>query len=145
MIEKLADKDNGKLTPDGRVTLGLAYDVQGYNPDEDSRIFAMARAKNVTPITAHYPGGPHAPRHDKVIKRWSDAGLLGSDIVMSHCTGIKHLHESDAELEWTLLKQNDVGVSATPVRHVSISIPFAGGLTRTAHRRMSWVWGTVTR
>ncbi|THH15968.1 hypothetical protein EW146_g4592 [Bondarzewia mesenterica] len=34
-LETLAQKNNGRLTPDGRVMLGLAYDVLGRDPDED--------------------------------------------------------------------------------------------------------------
>ncbi|KZT22042.1 Metallo-dependent hydrolase [Neolentinus lepideus HHB14362 ss-1] len=59
MLRVLAAKYNGRLCPDGRVTLGFAYDLQGYyGKDEDDEIFSEVRKLGITPITAHYGGGP---------------------------------------------------------------------------------------
>ncbi|THH15252.1 hypothetical protein EW146_g5197 [Bondarzewia mesenterica] len=106
------EKTNGKLTPDGRVTLGLAYDVLGSNPDEDRRIVTLARSLGITPITAHYVGGPHGKGYSYRVRAWHEAGLLEGDLVFSHANGLTHV--GCDEEEWTLLKESGASIAATP-------------------------------
>lgn len=113
LLKELAQKDKGRLTPDGRVTLGLAYDVLGYNPDEDKRILALARELGITPITAHYPGGPQARAYHYTARKWHDAGLLRDDVVFSHANGL--LHADRDEKEWEYLKASGASIAVTPV------------------------------
>ena len=58
-IENLARETKGKLSKNGRVTLGLAYDGVGLNPEEDIRIIKLVRELGISPITLHYVGYPH--------------------------------------------------------------------------------------
>ncbi|TFK33564.1 Metallo-dependent hydrolase [Crucibulum laeve] len=111
-LKTLAAKDNGRLTPDGRVTLGLAYDMQGLNPPEDKRIISLARELNITPITAHYVGGPHAKAYSKKAKMWKDAGLLAGDVIFSHGSDLGR--KGCDEVEWELLRESGASIAATP-------------------------------
>ncbi|TFK33565.1 Metallo-dependent hydrolase [Crucibulum laeve] len=112
MLQSLASKDHGRLTPDGRVTLGLAYDVQGLDPQEDKRVLSLARELNITPITAHYVGGPHGRAYSKKIKAWNDAGLLKGDVIFSHGNDLRH--KGNDPSEWDMLKQTGASIAATP-------------------------------
>ncbi|KZT25547.1 Metallo-dependent hydrolase [Neolentinus lepideus HHB14362 ss-1] len=111
-IRRLATEDKGRLTADGRVTLGMAYDVQGYDPAEDSRILSTVRALGVKPITLHYVGGPHARSYSKKVRAWADAGLLKNDVIFSH--GNDLMHKGCDPGEWTLLKQVGASIASTP-------------------------------
>ncbi|TFK35342.1 Metallo-dependent hydrolase [Crucibulum laeve] len=111
-LKTLAAKDKGRLTPDGRVTLGLAYDMQGLNPTEDERIISLARELNITPITAHSVGGPHLKAYSKKARLWNEAGLLADDVIFSHCTDLGH--KGCDESEWELLRKSGAGIAATP-------------------------------
>ena len=112
MLESLAQIDAGKLTRDGRVTLGLAYDVLGLNPAEDKRIVTLARSLNITPITAHFVGGPQAPAYGNKAHVWNNAGLLEGDIIFSHANGFTH--RGGDENEWALLKNSGASIASTP-------------------------------
>ncbi|KDQ51838.1 hypothetical protein JAAARDRAFT_62207 [Jaapia argillacea MUCL 33604] len=112
IIQSLAQEDQGRLTPDGRVTLGLAYDVQGYDPQEDQRILTLVRDLNVKPITLHYVGGPHGRAFSKKIRLWAEAGLLKEDVIFSHANDL--LHEGCDPGEWDLLKASGASTASTP-------------------------------
>ncbi|TFK45877.1 Metallo-dependent hydrolase [Heliocybe sulcata] len=112
MLRSLAEKDHGRLCPDGRVTLGLGYDFQGHNPGEDKRVLSMARELGITPITMHYVGGPHGMSTDHKIRKWSEAGLLQGDCIFSHCNGL--VHQNPDPKEWELLKETGASVAVTP-------------------------------
>ncbi|TFK45878.1 hypothetical protein OE88DRAFT_1649032 [Heliocybe sulcata] len=59
MFRVLAAKDSGRLSPDGRVTLGFAHGLQGYYGEaEDDRILSEVRRPGITPVMAHNSGGP---------------------------------------------------------------------------------------
>lgn len=95
-----------------RVALGLGYDtLRGSRSDEDNveaykEVIELARKYKLSPISAHYPGGP-SRGYVQTAKVFSDVGVLGSDVLSSHCTRI---HEE----EWKLLKESGAAVAATP-------------------------------
>ncbi|TFK47410.1 Metallo-dependent hydrolase [Heliocybe sulcata] len=111
-IVRLSSRDKGRLTADGRVTLGMAYDVQGINSAEDTRIVSLVRSLGVRPITAHYVGGPQAPAYSKKVRAWSEAGLLKDDVIFSHGSGLMH-KRCDPD-EWKLLKDAGASIASTP-------------------------------
>ncbi|KAI1796092.1 Metallo-dependent hydrolase [Ganoderma leucocontextum] len=98
----------GKLRPDGRVTLGLAYEIfhwEGTVPTHQE-FLAYARANNVKTITAHVVKSP-------AILGWRDAGLLGPDVVLSHCNALADRPALDDEM-WKALKDSGAAIGATP-------------------------------
>lgn len=129
ILQDLAQKTKGNLTPDGRVTLGLAYDVLGYDPDEDKRILTMARELGITPITAHYVGGPQAQGYHFMARKWHEAGLLKGDVIFSHACGM--LHADCDEREWEYMKAAGASIAATPVTSLpsAFRVPPANGVT----------------
>lgn len=112
ILRTLAEKDNGRLCSDGRVTLGLAYDGQGRDPDEDKRILSLARNLGVKPITMHYVGGPHGAATAYKVRKWAEAGLLQGDCVFSHGNGLVHPNPDLGE--WELLKESGASIASTP-------------------------------
>ncbi|EPQ52874.1 Metallo-dependent hydrolase [Gloeophyllum trabeum ATCC 11539] len=118
ILRTLAEKDNGRLCPDGRVTLGLAYDGQGRDPDEDKRILSLARNLGVKPITMHYVGGPHGAATAYKVRKWAEAGLLQGDCVFSHGNGL--VHPKPDLGEWELLKESGASIASTPVNELGM-------------------------
>ncbi|TFK82371.1 Metallo-dependent hydrolase [Polyporus arcularius HHB13444] len=107
--KKLAEwgSNGGNLRPDGRVTLGLGYDVISNGPVSAHQEFlAYARANNVKIFTAHVVQGP-------TILRWRDAGVLGPDVVFSHCNVLAERTAPDDEM-WKALKDSGAAIGATP-------------------------------
>lgn len=101
--------NGGKLRPDGRVTLGLAYDqIHPGAPgiDAHKEYLAFARANNVAIITAHVVQGPG-------ILTWRDAGLLGPDVLFSHCNALADRPALDDEA-WKALKDSGASIGSTP-------------------------------
>lgn len=100
----------GKLRPDGRVTLGLAYEIFTWEGEgtvaRHQEFLAFARANNVQTITAHVVKSP-------VILGWREAGLLGPDIVLSHCNVLADRPDLDDEM-WKALKDSGAAIAATP-------------------------------
>jgi cytosine/adenosine deaminase-related metal-dependent hydrolase len=117
LLRTLAEKDEGRLTPDGRVTLGLAYDPTGISLDTDKRVVEFARKLNISPITAHHVGIPHAPGYGHRIAYWYKNGLLKGDVIFSHCSDLRQ-PDCD-ENEWNYLKETGASISATPEGEVS--------------------------
>ncbi|KAF9003079.1 Metallo-dependent hydrolase [Cyathus striatus] len=113
-LQSLASANSGKLTPDGRVTLGLAYDALGINPSKDKRIIGLARSLNIKPITFHDVGGPQTagPMFKNKITQWKEVGLLGGDIVVSHANSL--LHPERNEKEWDWMREVGAGIASTP-------------------------------
>ncbi|KAL4247038.1 5-Methylthioadenosine/S-adenosylhomocysteine deaminase [Abortiporus biennis] len=107
-MKEWATKDGCKLSPDGRVTLGFAYDQVGFGlPIEvNQQILKQVRELGVEIITAHVVGGPH-------IMLWNEGGLLGPDVVFSHCNVLAHRDEPDDEM-WAIMKKHGVGIGSTP-------------------------------
>ncbi|KAI0638490.1 Metallo-dependent hydrolase [Trametes polyzona] len=115
--EKLREwgaKDKGKLRPDGRVRLGLAYDSmwQG-TPDMHKEFLTYARSVPVAVITAHIVQGPG-------ILQWRDAGLLGPDVVFSHCNVLAERTRPDDEM-WAALKESGAAIAATPADELGMA------------------------
>lgn len=108
-IKEWGSADGGKLRPDGRVTLGLAYDAIGYGGGDISvhqEFIAYARQHNVRTITAHIVKG-------NGILTWRDAGLLGPDVLFSHCNVLADRPAVDDEM-WKALKESGAAIGATP-------------------------------
>ncbi|KAI0652884.1 Metallo-dependent hydrolase [Cubamyces menziesii] len=106
-LKELGALNGGKLRPDGRVTLGLAYDVLWQGPMSMHQDFiAEMRAIPVSNITAHVVKGPQ-------ILQWRDAGLLGRDVIFSHCNVLTDRAAPDDEM-WAALKESGAAVAATP-------------------------------
>ncbi|TBU33034.1 Metallo-dependent hydrolase [Dichomitus squalens] len=107
-IKEWGSADGGKLRPDGRVTLGLAYDIWNWENamSQHQEFLAYARANNVKTITAHVVKGPQ-------ILRWRDAGLLGPDVVFSHCNALADCTALDDE-QWKALKDSGAAIGSTP-------------------------------
>ncbi|KAH9948782.1 Metallo-dependent hydrolase [Amylocystis lapponica] len=103
-LKEWATRDNGKLSPDGRVTLGLAVDQE---------VFKYARELGVAMITAHVVKGPRI-----LIMR--DAGLLGPDVIFSHCNELHARSDPDDEM-WTAMKDYDVAIASTPVDELGMA------------------------
>ncbi|KDQ57003.1 hypothetical protein JAAARDRAFT_178495 [Jaapia argillacea MUCL 33604] len=112
IFRKLASKDHGRLTEDGRVTLGLAYDVQGYDPEEDRRVLSFARELNIKPITLHYVGGFHGRGTGKKARSWWEAGLLKDDCILAH--GNDLVHNDCDPMEWEILRKTGASIASTP-------------------------------
>ncbi|KAI0677246.1 Metallo-dependent hydrolase [Trametes maxima] len=106
-LKELASVDGGKLRPDGRVTLGLAYDGVWQGPMSTHQEFlAFARTLPVSVITAHVVKGPS-------ILQWRDGGLLGSDVVFSHCNVLADRPAPDDET-WAALRNSGAAIASTP-------------------------------
>ncbi|GBE79783.1 Metallo-dependent hydrolase [Sparassis crispa] len=109
-MEKLKEwgsKDGGKLTPDGRVTLGLAYDIVGTGPiSMHQEALKFAREIPVQVITAHVVKG-------RRILTWRDGGLLGPDVLFSHCNVLFDHTDPDDEM-WAAMKDNGCAIASTP-------------------------------
>ncbi|KAH9938082.1 Metallo-dependent hydrolase [Fomitopsis serialis] len=116
-MEKLMEwgtKDGGKLTSDGRVTLGLAYDIIEAGPiSAHQAALKYARENNVSIITAHVVKGPR-------ITTWRDAGLLGPDVVFSHCNCLYDRTDPDDEM-WEAMKENECAIASTPVDELGMA------------------------
>ncbi|KAI0751091.1 Metallo-dependent hydrolase [Daedaleopsis nitida] len=107
-LKEWGSADGGKLRPDGRVTLGLAYDAISYGGpiEAHQEYIAFARSIPVSIITAHVVKGPQ-------ILTWRDAGLLGPDVVLSHCNVLADRPALDDEM-WKALKDSGAAIGATP-------------------------------
>ncbi|KAI0089092.1 Metallo-dependent hydrolase [Irpex rosettiformis] len=117
-VEKLKEwgaRDGGKLSKDGRVVLGLSYDVVGSGGDNTihQEINKLARSIPVQVITAHVVKGPR-------IFDYRDAGLLGPDIVFSHCNELWDHPEPDDEM-WAVMKNNGCAIASTPVDELGMA------------------------
>ncbi|KZT66045.1 Metallo-dependent hydrolase [Daedalea quercina L-15889] len=116
-MESLAEwgsKNGGKLTPDGRVTLGLAYDIIETGPiSAHQAALQHARENNVSIITAHVVKGPR-------ITTWRDAGLLGPDVVFSHCNCLYDRTDPDDEM-WEAMKDNECAIASTPIDELGMA------------------------
>ncbi|KAI0921204.1 hypothetical protein AcW1_004744 [Taiwanofungus camphoratus] len=107
-LKEWGNKDGGKLTPDGRVTLGLAYDLVGFGPvSVHQEILKYAREIPVAVVTAHVVKAPK-------ILTWRDAGLLGPDVIFSHCNCLFNRTEPDDEM-WAAMRDNECAIASTPV------------------------------
>ncbi|KAI0776153.1 Metallo-dependent hydrolase [Trametes elegans] len=113
-LQELGALDGGKLRPDGRVTLGLAYDALWQGPLEmHQEYLAFARALPVAVITAHVV-------QNTQILQWRDGGLLGSDVVFSHCNILADRPALDDEM-WAALKDSGAAIGATPVDELGMA------------------------
>lgn len=74
---------------------------------------AHARASSVTLITAHVIGA-------STVTAWRDGGMLGPDVLFSHCNGLGNHTELDDEA-WKALKESGTAVGVTPVGEVGMS------------------------
>ncbi|CAL1700239.1 unnamed protein product [Somion occarium] len=95
-LKEWAARDGGKLSPDGRVLLGFAYDQDMFNPDEalipmHQEALRLARSLPASIITSHVVSGPR-------ILTWRNAGLLGPDVVFSHCNELSTHTALDDEM-----------------------------------------------
>lgn len=99
--------NGGKLRPDGRVTLGLAYDTYyGGETTSHKEFLDFARAIPVSIITAHIVKGSG-------ILGWRDGGMLGPDVVFSHCNVLADRPAVDDEM-WKALKDSGAAIASTP-------------------------------
>ncbi|EED80762.1 predicted protein [Postia placenta Mad-698-R] len=114
MLRELGTKDGGKLTADGRVTLGLAYDLVGMGPvSVHQAAIEFAREIPVALITAHVVKAPR-------ILTFRDAGLLGPDIVFSHCNCLFERTDPDDEM-WEAMKEHGCAIASTPVDELGMA------------------------
>lgn len=107
-LKEWSGRDGGKLSPDGRVVLGLAYDLVTYGlPMEMHQSYLkMARELNIAIITSHIiSAGP--------ILKWKEGGILGPDVVFSHCNGLYDLTAPD-DPHWAALKEYGAAIASTP-------------------------------
>ncbi|CCM01752.1 uncharacterized protein FIBRA_03818 [Fibroporia radiculosa] len=113
-LKEWGTKDNGNLTPDGRVTLGLSYDLMGIGPmSVHQEVINYAREVGCKIITAH------AVKQPKIIP-FRDGGLLGPDVIFSHCNTLFDHTDPDDE-HWAALKDNDVAIASTPVDELGMA------------------------
>ena len=109
-LQEAGAATGGRLRPDGRVTLGLAYDTlsNGADVQVHKDFVGAARKIPVSIITAHV-------LNDKgfSINAWKDAGLLGPDLVFSHCCNLQGRPALD-DASWQMLKESGAGIGATP-------------------------------
>ncbi|KIP11908.1 hypothetical protein PHLGIDRAFT_114220 [Phlebiopsis gigantea 11061_1 CR5-6] len=108
-MEKLREwgKNGGRLSEDGRVTLGLAYDIGDVGDAEAHKtVIDFARSIPVAVITAHVVKGPR-------ILAYHERGLLGPDVVLSHCTELADHPDLDDEM-WAAMKETGTAVASTP-------------------------------
>ncbi|KAI0700735.1 Metallo-dependent hydrolase [Cytidiella melzeri] len=104
----------GKLSKDGRVTLGLAYDIVGSGDNTaHQEVIKLARSIPVAVITAHVVKGPR-------IVEYRDAGLLGPDFVFSHCNELWDHPEPDDEM-WAVMKDHGCAIASTPVDELGMA------------------------
>jgi hypothetical protein len=111
LVKSLKEEHKGPLPR--TVTLGLSYDSFGHDKEADAHVLRTARELGLSPITAHYVGGPQAQIHTHLARRWADAGLLGPDVLFSHANGLAHVGAD--EREWSLLKESGASIGSTPV------------------------------
>ncbi|KAI0346824.1 Metallo-dependent hydrolase [Trametopsis cervina] len=113
-LKEWGSRNGGKLSKDGRVTLGLAYDIVGAGDNKTHQeVVALARSLPVAIITAHVVKGPR-------IFEYRDAGLLGPDIVLSHCNELWDHTEPDDEM-WGVMKSNGCAIASTPVDELGMA------------------------
>ncbi len=94
--------------------LRCRYDVSWRGPIEVHKEWlAHARESSVTLITAHVIGA-------STVTAWRDGGMLGPDVLFSHCNGLGNHTELDAEA-WKALKESGTAVGATPVGEIGMS------------------------
>lgn len=89
-----------------RVSLGLGYDVFRGDIQAHKEVLALARKYKLSPITTHFVESPSGG-YLQAAKIFSDAGVLGSDVLFSHCTGIQ-------EEEWDMMRSSGAAVASTP-------------------------------
>ncbi|KAI0832735.1 Metallo-dependent hydrolase [Trametes gibbosa] len=107
-LRELAGEDGGRLRPDGRVTLALAYDrVAMGTMAEHQEFLAFARALPVALVTAHIVQGAG-------ILQWRDGGLLAPDVVFSHCNVLAERAAAPDDEMWKALKESGAAIAATP-------------------------------
>ena len=73
----------------------------------------FARSIPVAAITAHVVKGPR-------ILRYHDRGLLGPDVVLSHCNELADHPEPDDEM-WSVLKTSGASVASTPLDEMGMA------------------------
>lgn len=54
------------------------------------------------------------------ITTWRDAGLLGPDVVFSHCNCLYDRTDPDDEM-WEAMKENDCAIASTPVDELGMA------------------------
>lgn len=107
-------KHGNKLTEDGRVTLGLSYDVGDIGDEKiHKEIIEVARTIPVAAITAHVVKGPR-------ILTYRDRGLLGPEVVLSHCNELDDHPDPDDEM-WAALKETGTAISSTPMDEMGMA------------------------
>ncbi|EJF62312.1 Metallo-dependent hydrolase [Dichomitus squalens LYAD-421 SS1] len=109
--------NGGRLSPDGRVLLGLAYDRLGNGKEHvvpHEELLAEARAIPAQTITAHI----HSAEQ---VLLWRDPGLLGPDVLFSHCCGLAGHTPLDEEA-WRALKDSGAAIGATPEDEIGMAL-----------------------
>ncbi|KAI0747322.1 Metallo-dependent hydrolase [Irpex lacteus] len=114
-LKEWGSRNGGKLSEDGRVLLGLSYDIVGSSDDDTTHqeIIKLARSIPVQVITAHVVKGPR-------IFDYRVAGLLGPDIVFSHCNELWDHPEPDDEM-WAVMKSYGCAIASTPVDELGMA------------------------
>ncbi|KAH9928565.1 Metallo-dependent hydrolase [Epithele typhae] len=94
-------ESGARLRADGRVTLGLAYDVlRGADVAPHVEFVRAARAAGARIVTAHALVDEH-------VTAWRDAGLIGTDVPAGA--------RGPRGAAWKVLKESGAGIGATPV------------------------------
>ncbi|KAI9064838.1 composite domain of metallo-dependent hydrolase [Trametes sanguinea] len=102
---EVIDCENKWITP-GFVDTHR-YDAIWQGPMSTHQEFlAYARSIPVSVITAHVVQGPQ-------IVQWRDGGLLGPDVVFSHCNVLADRPAPDDEM-WAALKESGAAIASTP-------------------------------
>lgn len=80
---------------------------------EHKELIDFARSIPVTSITAHVVKGPR-------ILAYRDRGLLGPDVVLSHCNELADHPEPDDEM-WAAMKASGASVASTPLDEMGMA------------------------
>lgn len=101
------------------------YDLVGFGPGPHKETLTLARSLGVSIITAHVVQGKsiryrlfwisHIGSHSSgpLIISWRDSGLLGPDVVFSHCNSLAYRTSPDDE-QWAALKEHKCAIASTP-------------------------------
>ncbi|KIN08319.1 hypothetical protein OIDMADRAFT_100147 [Oidiodendron maius Zn] len=96
---------------EGRVSLGLGFDVFSLPKEKIINLYKTARNLGVKLITSHYVAG----RIPDIPQFLAENGILGKDVLLSHACGI-------SEMNATLLQQNEAYVSSTPDTELQMGV-----------------------
>lgn len=99
---------------DGRVKLGLSYDLWALGPEVAKSVLSKAKSLGITTITTHFGRDAQRPAAS-LPELLNSLGLLDSSILFSHATGC-------LEKDVKLIKEHDAKLSSTPSTELQMSM-----------------------